>query len=158
MNVGKEFESNIKNSIDNFKENREIFFYRFKDSPISWNNTNNTSFTVSNVCDCFMFKSPVLAMVELKTTKGKAYSITKQGFKQIEKLSKLGEYKNLKKGFIINFRDLNVTYYIELKHFLNFLSDTGKKSIRYSECELYGIRIPETIKRIKPYYDLSVIF
>ena len=158
MNVGKEFESDIKNSVDRLKENKEIFFYRFKDSPISWNNTSNTTFTVSNICDCLMFKSPKLALIELKTTKGKSYSITKKGFQQIDKLSKIEKFKNLITGFIINFRELELTYFITIENFLKFLKDTGKKSIRFSECEMYGKVIPQKVKRVRPYYTLHYIF
>ena len=89
MKSGKEFENNIKNSVENYKENKDIYYYRFKDSPIAWNQTGNTSYAVSNVCDCLMFKSPKLIFLELKTTKGKSYSITPKGFQQLDRLNKI---------------------------------------------------------------------
>ena len=156
MNVGKKFEADIKASIP-----QNILFYRFKDSPASFNNFNsggNIRFTASNVCDCLLFKSPNLYFLELKTTKGKTYSLNDSAYKQLERFKKLGEFENAVKAFIINFRELEKTYLITTADLESFLQKTGKKSIKLEECAEIGILINQRKLRTNYRYEIENIF
>ena len=156
MNVGKRFEADIKASIP-----QNILFYRFKDSPASFNNFapgGNIRFTASNVCDCMIFKSPTLFFIELKTTQGKSYSLNDSANKQLERFKKLGDYQDAIKAFMINFRDYEKTYFITTDELEKFLRESGKKSIRIDECATIGILIEQKKLRTNYRYQIEDIF
>ena len=82
---------------DNFKkscEKQDIFFYRFKDSPTSYNKTENTSFTVSNICDCMLFEEGYLILVELKSNKTKSKSFSNHDLKQLNSINSILQNKD----------------------------------------------------------------
>ena len=155
MNVGKRFEADIKASIP-----ENILFYRFKDSPnFGGSNAGEFSrFTPSNVCDCMIFRSPKLYFLELKTTQGKTYSLNDSAFKQLERFRKLGDYENTVKAFIINFRELEKTYFITTYQLESFLMKSGKKSIKAIECAEIGILISQKKLRTNYRYQIEDIF
>mgnify|MGYP003432732886 FL=1 len=156
MNVGKRFEADIKASIP-----ENILFYRFKDSPASFNSFNqdsNIRFTTSNVCDCLIFKTPMLFFIELKTTQGKSYSLNDSANKQLERFRKLGDHADAIKAFIINFREYEKTYFITTKDLEEFLKRTGKKSIRIDECHEIGVLISQKKLRTNYRYQIEDIF
>ena len=156
MNVGKRFEADIKASIP-----QNILFYRFKDSPASFNSFNqdsNIRFTASNVCDCMIFRSPQLYFLELKTTQGKSYSLNDSAYKQLERFRNLGDYENIIKAFIINFRELEKTYFVTTYQLESFLMRSGKKSIKAIECAEIGILISQKKLRTNYRYQIEDIF
>jgi recombination protein U len=154
MNVGKRFEADIKASIP-----EGVLFYRFRDSPNSFGGYDDvTRFTPSNVCDCFMFKVPYFYLLELKTTKGKSYPLNKSAYKQLERFRDLGDYENVIKAFVINYRDYEKTYLVPTERLENFLRATGKKSIRMDECHEIGMQIGQKKLRVNYRYDIDDIF
>jgi recombination protein U len=155
MTIGKRFEADIKASVP-----ENTLFYRFKDSPnFGGSNAGEFSrFTPSNVCDCFIFKAPYLYLLELKTTQGKTYSLNDRAFKQLDRFKKLGDFENTVKAFIINFRELEKTYFITTYQLESFLMRTGKKSIKAVECDEIGILISQKKLRTNYRYEIEDIF
>ena len=62
-------------------------------------------------------------------------------------------------GLLINFRDVNRTYFIHILDFVNFIAKTSKKSINEKDvicCN--AVLIPQQLMRTKYNYDMSVLF
>ena len=68
-NVGKRFEENWKASIPS-----DVFYYRLKDQAQSFGGCSNLRFSSKNPCDCFLFSSPYMYALELKSV-GTASSV-----------------------------------------------------------------------------------
>ena len=150
---GKIFETQFKQSADKCG----IFFLRLKDSASSWNQGQNTKFTRPNPCDAIMYKTPVLFLLEMKSTKGTSFSFSEKIIKknQIEHLNKASEYENIISGFVFNFRNTDSTYFVNVKDFINFKNNSGKQSINQKDCETIGIKINQTIKKTNWHYHID---
>ena len=85
VNKGYILQDNIKKSCNK----QDILFYRFKDSPFSFANSNKTKFTSKNICDCMMFLANKLLFVELKSVKGKSFSFTEHSLRQLNDINKI---------------------------------------------------------------------
>ena len=152
INYGKQFEEDFIKSLPDY-----IFRLRLKDAG-GWSNAENTRFTVSNPCDFIIQNRQLnLYMAELKTHKGKSipYSAMKQLDKMIEYQNK---YEYINCIFIINFRDLNKTFIINVLRLDLIRSDTDRKSFAYDDIKEWGVLIPQKLKRIRYKYDLEEYF
>ena len=65
------------------------------------------------------------------------------------------QYTGIYGGFIINYRDLEETYYIAVQDMVDFINSKERKSIPVEWCRDNGIRIEQTKKRTRYTYDLS---
>lgn len=168
---GKIFEDNFYES----SQKQNIFIHRLKDTDLSFNGNSVSSFTPKNKCDYFLFSNLEngrgnLFGIECKSTKYPSMSISLSDeedksntnkmikFHQIKSLIKLSKNEGIYAGFVLNFRDeennLENTYYISIQNFLEFLKETGKKSINKTDCKLRGIVVESTLKR--KYYNYNV--
>lgn len=141
-NMGKTFEQEFKASIP-----PEYYHYRLKDDTSGF-------YGVSNPCDYILFRSPNLFLVELKTHKGKSIPFTHIRENQIQGMDKATQYGGVYGGFVINFRDLEETYYITVQDVIQFVKAGERKSIPVEWCREYGTRIEQTKKRVRYSYDL----
>ena len=122
-NKGYVLQDNIKKSC----EKQDILFYRFKDSPFSFANSDKTKFTTNNICDCMVFLNGRLLFLELKSVKGKSKSFTNHEFRQLNDINKIIHNKhNLKRygvfgGFLMEFRSYEKTIFITTENLLNIL-------------------------------------
>ncbi|MGE5438043.1 MAG: Holliday junction resolvase RecU [Syntrophothermus sp.] len=155
MNDGKKFENAFRDSVP-----EGIFYYRIKDSTNTWNNTSGIRFTPKNEFDCFLFKSPTLLLLELKSTKSTSFSfkgsspMIKQH--QIDYLNKCNISKNIVPGFILNFRNPESTYFLHIKDLIRFINDTTKSSINEDDIVNYGgIMISAALKRTRYKYNVE---
>jgi len=151
---GKRFEEDIKKSIPN-----HWFNYRLRDSSGSWSNTDTSRFTPSNICDFFIFTGKILFGVELKSFQGKSLSYNSIRENQLEGLTKMSfeDPNNAQGVFILNFRDLSETYFV-FAHRIKQRKDSGeRKSLSLEEVRAFGLKIPQTLKRVRYKYDLSVM-
>lgn len=156
-NYGKKFEEDFLKSIPD-----DYFIHRIKDSsPVAVNGIIKKLKNNINICDFILFNGSKLYLLELKSVKDKSMPFTnidKSPEEQLKKISKLYENsikKNINAGFIINFRLIEKTYYIPIDKFLDFYSNTEKKSINNIECELIGKLIPCRIKRTRYNYFID---
>ncbi len=161
-NKGYVLQDNIKKSCDK----QDILFYRFKDSPFSFANSEKTKFTTNNVCDCMIFLANKLLFVELKSVKGKSFSFTEHSLRQLNDINKIIHNKNGYKRFnvygcfIIEFRELEETYFIEVQNIIKYLDENNTKTInikKYKERGRY-IKVDQEILRKNYRYDIRNIF
>ena len=162
VNKGYVLQDNIKKSC----EKQDILFYRFKDSPFSFANSDKTKFTTNNICDCMMFLANKLLFVELKSTKGKSFSFTEHSLRQLNDINKIIHSKNGYKRFnvygcfVIEFRELEKTYFIEVQDIIKYLKENNTKTInikKYKEVGKY-IKIDQEILRKNYRYDIRKLF
>lgn len=151
---GKRFEKDIRASIP-----PEFFIERYKDDTAGFKG-------VANPADFRIYKYPFTFLWELKSHKGKSVPLDKIRNSQLKEMKKADPYFGVFCGFLLNYREIEETYYIsflELVTWYYTLNDKGdyepkpegRKSIPVEWCRLYGTRIPQTKKRIRYTYDLS---
>ena len=147
-NIGKTFEQEFKECVP-----PDYYLYRLKDDTSGF-------YGVSNPCDYILFRSPYLFMVELKTHKGKSIPIAKIRPNQIQGMEKATHYEGVYGGFLINFRELEETYYIREKKgytLKDVVKGTGYTEVSISRWET-GTRIPKAtvLYNLAKFYGVSV--
>ena len=141
--IGKIFEEEIKSSIP-----PEFYVERYKDDTAGFSG-------VSNPADYRLYKYPYTFLLELKTHKGKSIPLDKIRDNQIKGMYNAVHYKGIYAGFLINFRELEETYYIPIQFVLAFILAKERKSIPVDWCRKNGVRIEQTKKRTRYTYDLG---
>ena len=160
MNEGKKFEEQFKASLikDNF------LVIRLPDPPQSFNmGDTKLRFANKNPYDLVVYKNPNLFCLELKSNKSKSISIQfnkrEKGkdikLHQIEGLTKASQNKGVRSGFILNYRNTNNTYFLDINDFNEFLATSNKKSINENDVSKKGVLIPQELVRVKYYYDFN---
>lgn len=155
--AGKVFEAEVKASIP-----PEYFVERYKDDTAGF-------YGVANPADFRIYKYPLTFLWELKTHKGKSVPLAKIRNSQLKGMRKASAYFGVRCGFLINYRDLAETYYIEFEDLVTeyyTLNDKGeyepkpdgRKSISVGWCRDNGIRIAQRLKKVRYSYDLRSIF
>lgn len=148
MNDGKVFERDFIASVPN-----DWFKYRLNDSAGAWQGGDNTRFTPGNICD-FIIYNGEMWMLELKSHKGKSIPFSCLRPKQVEGLL-AAHRKNVNAGYVLNFRDVEETYYINAEMIEEFLRLEVRNSIPIQFCKNYGILIPQVKKRVRYNYILE---
>lgn len=152
-NVGKDFEKDFKNSIPD-----NVFYYRFKDSSGAWQQTEITRFTTSNIADCLLFNGTKLYILELKTVKGKSFSFKNVRGNQLKEMLKASKFTGIVAGFVINFRDVEKTVFIEVNEFYDIMNRCGKKSFNLQDLEFHHYTdIKRKKLKVHYRYDLSAL-
>jgi recombination protein U len=163
-NEGKVFEDSFRDSIDQSK----IYYYRLRDPASSFGEKQeNLRFSITNDYDCFIYLEPNFFPFELKSTQGTSFSIQSEEDKknkktkmiklnQIQGLTKTSQHKGIYAGFIFNFRDVEHTYWLNIKGFNKFNEGTEKKSINEKDVIEYGgLLVPQTLKKVRYKYDID---
>ena len=136
-NVGKRFEENWKDSIPS-----DVLYYRLKDQAQSFGGCNNLRFSSKNPCDCFLFSSPYMYALELKSVGTSYISFESEEdakqkkhkvihYHQIKGLREFVGYKNMIAGFLFNFRkkdNTETTYFQHINDFDRMIAYIDKKS------------------------------
>lgn len=150
---GKIFEDEIKACIP-----PEFFTERYKDDTAGF-------YGVSNPADFRLYRYPLTFLWELKSHKGKSIPLAKIRNSQLKGMRKASPHKGVYCGFLINYRDLEETFYITFEdlasvyYIVNAKGDyeikpDGRKSIPVEWCRENGVRIEQTKKRVRYSYDL----
>ena len=157
---GKVFEQSFKNSIPD-----NAYYYRIKDTSNSWSgaeqlNNSFSRFTAKNEFDAILFSFPTLCVLELKSTKGTAFSFKGKSpmikEHQIEELEKAAKTKGVFSGFVFNFREPESTYFLRIDEFVAFTNSSDKSSINKADIIRYGgIKIDAELKRTRYKYDVK---
>lgn len=168
MNVGKRFENNFRDSVPD-----DVLYYRLRDSAQSFgavranSEANDTlRFSLKNPCDCFLFKSPVLYALELKSVGSTSISFERSElehgvihFHQIEGLRDFAKHKNCIAGFLLNFRrkdESETCYFLHINDFLCMISNISKKSFNEKDLAAYHPIVIKSRKKIVNYdYDVA---
>ena len=165
-NEGKKFEQDFIKSIP-----EEVFYIRLNDPAQSFSPTcrtcknSGTRFSLKNPFDFVLFSSPNLICLELKSCKGKSLSFDREKVKgssknikwhQIIGLMEAAVKQDVKAGFLINFRDLETTYYLPIDKFLLFMKDSDKGSMNVDDIVKYdGVRVFSQKKVSRFTYDVK---
>ena len=161
VNPGKKFENDFQKSIN--KE--EVFIHRLKDGATRTGvNGEMIRLKNKNLCDFILFKGNRLVLVELKSFLGKSMSFTNikstvdEQQKFIYKLREETKKENVKAFFILNFREYNETYAVDINNFDEFYKMTSKKSISIDEVRQLGIQLFQQKKRTSYRYSIDELF
>lgn len=168
INDGKQFEKDWRESV----VRSGYFYYRLKDSAQAFGDNKEMSglrFSLKNPFDCFIFANKWLFALELKSTKNISMSFYRSDFidkekrqtfmikeHQIRGLSDASCYPDIVAGFILNFRESEMTYFWKIKDFLEFSENTDKKSFNEDDILKYNGKIVTQKKKIKRFtYDIK---
>jgi len=153
INQGKQFENSFKESVP-----KDCYYLRLKDSASSFGSSEATRFTLRQPYDCILYAYPNYFALELKSTKGTAFSFkgTTPMIKehQIKALTEAIDYEGIIPGFVFNMREpTNRTYFLHINNFNKFTSETTKSSINEADVIKYGaIEIGCKLKKVKYTY------
>lgn len=161
MNPGKDFEQQWKDSVPD-----DVLIQRMADPAQSFHK-NAMRFSPHNPYDFFMFYSPTLFCLELKSTKSTSFTFYREDFAesksepnikrhQIEGLEAASIYNNVVAGLILNFRKNDHTYFIPIQRFKELIENTPKKSVNEADIiESGGYLIQQRLKRTKFEFDIK---
>lgn len=161
MNIGKLFETQIKKSVPDY-----ALLYRLPDPPQSFGG-GNLRFSSRNPFDFLLWDSTkrILYALEMKTVAGKSISFerTKEEkgeihFHQIAGLNEWNEYDGIICGFVIEFRKIETTVFIEISEFNKLINVIPKKSFNYDDLEKYDVQyviIEQQMARTRYTYNMD---
>lgn len=161
-NVGKVFEEQIKKSVPNY-----ALIYRLHDAAQSFGRSNNLRFSRKNPFDFLLWDSKrhILYALELKTVSGKSISFERSKeenkeihYHQIDGLNAWNKYDGIICGFIIEFREIETTVFIDIDSFNSLIDKIPKKSFNIDDVINSGLPyfvISQQKKRTKYIYDID---
>ncbi len=161
-NVGKQFEAQIKASTPEY-----ALLYRLPDSAQSFGGSNKLRFSNKPPFDFLLWDSlrHKLYALETKTVQGKSISFERSKdehaeihYHQICGLNNWNKYDGVTCGFIIEFRALEKTVFIEIEEMNKLISLTSKRSFNYNDLNELGILyvlIGQKKARTRYTYDLD---
>ena len=163
MNVGKKFENDFKKSIPD-----NILLFRLPDAAQAFGG-GNLRFSRKNPFDYLLFNSDrgILFALELKTVKNKTISFERSysdhgdiHYHQIVGLNMYKDFDNVTCGFIIEFRKIELTIFLNINEFNRLLDIIPKKSFNVNDLSKYEIKytvIPQRLVRTRYRYDINNI-
>lgn len=154
MKSGKRLEANIKDSC----KKQGILCERFKDSGTSFGTNANIRFTSSNPSDFILFNGKIMLYLEAKNHKGKSLPISCIRENQYEQMMERCVYTNVVCGFLINFEELDKSYFLDVRDYDNFLKTNDRKSISIDYLEERGIEVLQTKKRTNSEFNIENLF
>ena len=120
--AGKDFEQDFIKSVP-----ESIYHYRFKDGTAAWGEGEKTRFQHQNVCDFLLFDGRMF-LLELKSHKGKSIPFSCIRENQLNELSIAENFSGIIPGMIFNFRDINKTYFVHIRHVYYYYYHADRKS------------------------------
>lgn len=142
-NMGKVFEREFKDSVP-----PECYLERYKDDTSGF-------YGVSNPADFRLYIYPSLILLELKSHKGKSLPLEKIRDNQLKGMLRAVEHYGVYGGFLVNFRDLEETYFLSVELVEKFVLTGERKSIPVNYFRENGLLIPQKKKRVLYSYDLK---
>lgn len=143
MNIGKVFERNFVKCVPDY-----VGVIRIPDPAQSFSHASNLRFTRKNPYDFILWnpRTYTFYALELKTVKGKSISFERSEeesgdihFYQIEGLKKTSDVGNCVCGFIIEFREISKTIFLQIDNFLKLQDTIDKKSFTIADLESNNI-------------------
>lgn len=159
-NAGKQFEDDFKASVP-----FNVMCYRFKDATGSWGSTDQcpkcktsipskTRFQAKNICDFHLYTYPNLYYIELKSVQGKSLPFGNVKDNQVSELTKARNHAGIMAGFLVNFRSVDETYYIDIKLYNKCVDSLTSKSIPLAFFRENCIRVSQEQKKVHWRYDI----
>lgn len=163
-NIGKEFEDSIKRSVPDY-----ALLYRLPDSAQSFGRSSALRFSKKNPFDFLMWDSQnhILYALEMKTVSGKSISFERSQedkgeihHHQIEGLDEWNTYDGVVCGFIIEFRGMETTIFIDIDNFHRVMDTVNKKSFTIADLtsnQIPYLIIPQRKIRTRYKYDIEYL-
>lgn len=141
--------------------------YRLPDAAQSFGGNNKLRFSRKNPFDFLLWDSKrhVLYALEMKTVSGKSISFERSKeenkeihYHQIEGLNNWNRYDGIVCGFIIEFRELETTVFIDIDSFNSLIDKIPKKSFNMDDLVNSGLPycvISQRKKRTRYIYDMD---
>lgn len=162
MNTGKKFEQNFRASVP------DDFYYLRLNDPAQAFTGGKAIFAPHNPYDCIVFNGS-LHCLELKSKNG-AITFWAEKFErdgashtfdihkwQIFGLAKAATFPNAYAGFLMNFRNVERTFYVPINVFNQFVVGTTKKSINWQDAENIGIEVGVRKLKVNERYDVRTL-
>ena len=162
ISPGKNFEIQFAKSAPDY-----VLVYRVPDSAQAFGKSANLRFSRKNPFDYLLWDSKRhrLYALELKTVGGKSISFERveedKGeihLHQIRGLTGWNEYSGITCGFVIEFREIELTVFIDIEDFNKLIEAVGKKSFNLKDLDDYDIPyfvIPQWKPKVNYRYDLE---
>lgn len=161
-NTGKRFEEDFSKSVP-----RQHLIHRLPDAAQSFGGSSNLRFSRKNPFDYLLFDTEhrTLYALELKTVDKKSISFERTEdeekeihLHQIKGLQAWGQYSGVVAGFVIEFRPIENTIFIDISSFCKMMDLNEKKSFTINDIESLHLPyyvIPQTKKRTRCAYDVA---
>lgn len=140
--VGKGFERDFKSSCP-----KDVLILRLKDGKGLG----------KNPCDFILYYYPHMYMLELKTVQGKSLPLANIKEHQLATMDKVWEIDGIVGGFVINFRTLNETYFVDGRKMKSFVETTDRKSFPIEWVRQHGVLLPQHKARTRNRYEYTFI-
>lgn len=162
MNQGKLFEMQVKKSVPDY-----ALLYRLPDAAQSFDSGSHLRFSRKNPFDYLLWDSHshILYALELKTIKGKAISFEREKvdvgeihYHQIQGLNEWNKFDGIVCGFLIEFREIETTIFIDISDFNMLVNNISKKSFTIKDLDNYSIPyivVPQKKARTRFLYDIE---
>ena len=161
-NAGKRFEEDFAKSVP-----RQHVIHRLPDAAQSFGGNSNLRFSRKNPFDYILFDTEhrVLYALELKTVDKKSISFERSEdedkeihLHQIKGLQTWDQYAGVVAGFVIEFRPIETTIFIDISSFCKMTDLNNKKSFTIADLDYMHLPyyiIPQTKKRTRHTYDVA---
>lgn len=162
VSVGKRFETQFAKSVPDY-----CLVYRIPDSAQAFGRSENIRFSRKNAFDYLVWDSKRhrLFALELKTVGGKAISFERSEedkgeihWHQIQGLDTWNAYDGITCGFVIEFREMELTVFIDIDSFHKLIQSVGKKSFGIKDMDDYDVPylvIPQWKPKVHYRYDVE---
>ena len=148
-NKGKQFESHVQEA---FERVTNCVVWRLKDQIGRYKN-------VTNPCDFFFYYAPVFYAIECKSTKGASLAFSDIREKeQIDDLHEIAQKFGVVAGFLIWFRDKDITVFVKHDVVYNAYKRRDRQSIALKDILALSDKEHFVIEGVKKrvYYDYDV--
>lgn len=161
MNEGKKFEAAFKASVPD-----DCLIYRLPDPAQSFSGVGHLRFAPKNPFDFLIWnpKEKRLFALELKTVGGKSISFERSKeehgeihYYQADGLNLWSKYDGITAGFVIEFREIETTIFIDIHEYNRMADVVTKKSFTINDLESNEINyivIPQRKLRSRFRYDV----
>lgn len=164
LNTGKQFEQDWKNSIP-----KDAYCYRLRDSAATYYGGNdNLTFSVDNICDFIVYRSPLMHLMELKTIDtpsiplqkifGK-YDPEKKQYHKIKHITDMvtaAQTEGITAHVIINYRGkVNRTFAVQAFDVMQYSITESSKSIPWQWAAEHGTEITQRQLKVHWRYDVD---
>ena len=159
---GKLFEAQFAKSAPKY-----ALVYRVPDSAQAFGHSSKLRFSRKNSFDYLIWDSlrHRLFALELKTVAGKSISFERDQedkgdihWHQIKGLNGWNEYDGITCGFVIEFREMELTIFIDIEDFNKLTEFVAKKSFTFKDLDDYDIPyfvIPQWKPKVNYKYDVD---
>lgn len=155
MNAGKRMEQQWRKSALRVPL---LYYKRMNDGTATFYGgqaQDGVRFQKENPYDCFMYLSPQLYLLELKSHKGSSLPIHAIRGTQLDHLSSVKGTPGIEAGFVVYFAEKQECWFVDGWMVKEFIRSTERKSIPLAWFRENGVQIDVVEKRTNVEYDVQ---